>query len=140
MDDLSVFADKAFLPGDKDLAVRLGETYNLWNQLADYVMEKYPAGEKQWSFPGKKYGWNFRIKDKRRAIMYMLPRENYFKVAFVFGDKASIAVWESDVSVAIKTDLANAIKYAEGRGIRIDVMDDAVLPDVKRLVEIKLQN
>ena len=138
MDDLSIFADKAVQPSEIDLADKLGDTLPLWNQLADFVIEKYPAGLKQWSFPGKKYGWSFRIKDKKRAIIYLLPHDNYFTAAFVFGEKASVAVMESNVSVAIKTGLANAVKYAEGRGIRIDVKDDSVLPDIKRLVEIKL--
>lgn len=140
MEDISIFADKAALPSEEELAEKLGTTYPFWKQLEEFVMLKYPGGMKQWSFPGKKYGWNYRIKDKKRAIIYLLPRENFFKVAFVFGQKASIEVWESDVSVAIKTDLANAIKYAEGRGIRIDVKDEAVLPDIKRLVEIKLSH
>lgn len=140
MEDISIFADKAVQPSNKDLADKVGNTLPLWDQLVEYVMEKYPAGLKQWNFPGKKYGWSFRIKDKKRAIIYLLPRENYFKVAFVFGEKASDAVWESDVSDSIKTDLANAIKYMEGRGIQIEVKNDAVLTDIKRLVEIKLSH
>lgn len=73
---------------------------------------------------GEKYGWNFRIKDKKRAIIYFLPRDNYFKVAFVFGQKATDTIMESDVSPGIRNDLEKATKYAEGRGIRIDVKDN----------------
>lgn len=138
MEDISIFADKTLLPSEEELAEKLGNTYPLWKHIEEFVLQKYPGGQKEWNFPGRKYGWNFRIKDKKRAIIYLLPRESYFKVAFVFGNKACIAVWESEVSLAIKTDLANAIKYAEGRGIRIDVKDDAVLPDIKQLIEIKL--
>ena len=64
----------------------------------------------------QKYGWSFRIKDKRRAIIYFLPRKKYFKVAFVFRQKAYDIILESDISDEIKTELSKAEKYAEGRG------------------------
>ena len=47
---------------------------------------------------------------------------------------------ESDVSPGIRNDLEKATKYAEGRGIRIDVKDNLILTDIKKLIEIKLAN
>ncbi len=117
MDDISVFMEKSEVPTDEKVAEKLGTKYGLWEALRNHVMEIYPAGKQEWNFPGKKYGWSFRIKDKRRAILYFLPREGYFKVAFVFGEKALAAILESDVEKAIKTDLQNARKYAEGRAL-----------------------
>lgn len=140
MDDLSIFQDKAIVPTDRDLADKLGSTYNFWIQIKDFVFEKYPKAIAEWNYSGIKYGWNFRIKDKKRAIIYFLPRDNYFKVAFVFGQKATDTVIGSDVSPAIKNDLEQATKYAEGRGIRIDVKDNLILTDIKKLIEIKLAN
>jgi hypothetical protein len=140
VEDISVFTDKESEPAEKQLAEKLGETYPLWNQVVEFVMKKYPFGMEEWNYPGKKYGWNLRIKDKKRAIIYLLPREGYFKTAFVFGDKASEAVWNSNVSDGIKLDLKKATKYAEGRGIRIDVKNEFIMPDLQRLVEIKLAN
>lgn len=136
--DISVFTDKAKIPVNEDLITPLGETYNLWMTLRDYVYEKYPDGKEDWNYPGKNYGWSFRIKDKKRAIMYFLPREKYFKVAFVFGGKATDYIMDSDISEDIKTDLQNAKVYAEGRGVSINVEDDSNIADIKELVEIKL--
>ncbi len=72
--------------------------------------------------------------------MYLLPREGYFKVAFVFGQKAFDAIMASDIDSAIKKELADAKVYVEGRGIRIDVKDDVVLKDIKKLIDIKVEN
>ena len=47
---------------------------------------------------------------------------------------------DSDISPEIKTELLQARKYAEGRGIRIDINNDSKIPDIKELVEIKLAN
>jgi hypothetical protein len=136
--DQSIFINKAIIPDDTDLQVELGETYGLWKEIMDFVILKYPKAATEWSYPGSKYGWSFRLKDKKRVIVYLLPREGYFKAAFVFGQKAYELILDSPISESIKTDLAAARVYAEGRGIRIDVKDRAVLNDIKRLLEIKL--
>ena len=138
MQDISIFSDKLILPNDKDLAKKLGETYALWNQIIDIVYLQYPSGKEDWNFPGKNYGWSFRIKDKKRAILYFLPREGYFKVAFVFGQKALNSILETSISDTIKNDLLAAKKYAEGRGVNIDVKNDSVISDIKKLIAIKL--
>lgn len=140
MDDISIFSDKLVKPTDNDLADKLDSNYELWNRIYDLVLSKYPNALAEWNYPGKKYGWNFRIKDKKRAIIYLLPRDRYFKVAFVFGDKAVNEIMKSKISNDIKTEISQAKKYVEGRGIRIDVKDDSNLFDIGQLIDIKLNN
>lgn len=134
----SIFMDKAILPSDEDLREALGDKYKLWMEIRDAVYRKYPSGREEWNFPGKKYGWSFRIKDKKRAIMYFLPRKEKFLVAFVFGNKAYESILKSEVSEDIKKGLGEARVYAEGRGIRIPVPDRSALEDIFRLIDFKL--
>jgi hypothetical protein len=138
--DKSIFTDKKKCPSKKELAVALGKTLILWNEIAAFVQELYPAAIDEWNFSGEKYGWNYRVKDKKRAIIYLLPRANYFKAAFVFGQKAIDAINSSAISEDIKAELAAARVYAEGRGIRLDVKKKKIIKDIKLLVEIKLAN
>lgn len=138
--DKSVFTDKNSIPSSNDLEIALGNLYELWQAIALYVYSKYPKATEEWKFSGEKYGWNFRIKDKKRAIVYLLPRDKYFKVAFVFGQKAFDSILKSEVSNEIKKELEMAKVYAEGRGIRIDVKDDDILSDIKKLIDIKIAN
>lgn len=56
MDDLSIFLDKAIVPADRDLADKLGSTYNLWIQIKDFVFEKYPKAIAEWNYSGKNTG------------------------------------------------------------------------------------
>lgn len=49
-------------------------------------------------------------------------------------------ILETNISDPIKKDLLSAKKYAEGRGVRIDVKNESVIPDIKKLIEIKLAN
>ena len=131
---------KTQTPTESDLIASLGNTCLLWNNIRKKVFEKYPGAKEDWNFPGTKYGWSFRIKDKKRAIIYFLPRQNYFKVAFVFGQKATDQIMKSDISDEIKNELSSARVYAEGRGIRIDVNEAEILPDIFKLIEIKISS
>lgn len=138
--DTSIFMDKALIPNKSNLKEALGNTFNLWMNLRDYVFDKYPKAFEEWHFPGTKYGWGFRIKDKKRAIIYMSPRDKAFKVSFVFGRKATEQALGSTISDTIKKIIIEAPVYAEGRGVRIDVLDDIVISDIKILVDIKIAN
>src|ERR1035437_3378351 len=131
----SIFTDKNKLPNDNDLKESLGDTYQLWQLIKDYVISKYPSGFEEWSC--SKHGWSFRIKDKKRAIIYLLPRDRFFKIAFVFGQKATDLIMKSQITNSIKTELDSAKVYAEGRGIRIDIMDNMIINDIKELIDRK---
>lgn len=102
--------------------------------------QSIPPPKEEWNFPGEKYGWSFRIKDKKRAIIYRLPRDHFLKVAFVFGQKACDIIFQRGVPEAIKSDLRSAKAYAEGRGIRIDVKSKKQLKDIHFLIDTKLAN
>lgn len=137
--DISIFVDKSIQPDESMLKNALGKTYPLWEQICEFVYTKYPAIP-DWNYPGAKYGWSFRLKDKKRAIIYLLPREGFFMAAFVFGEKALASVLASDIPEFIKTELSAARKYAEGRGIRIDVKNGDIIPAIQELVVIKLKH
>jgi hypothetical protein len=138
--DKNIFIDKNTIPTIIDLADGLGNTYDLWQMIVDYAHSKYPKAIDEWHYPGEKYGWSFRVKDKKRAILYLLPKDRFFKVAFVFGQKATDAVNRSLVSAEIKNELAAAKVYAEGRGIRIEIRNELLVTDIKVLIDIKLAN
>lgn len=140
MDDISIFQDKTIEPTEEGLIEKLGASYSWWIEIKEFVMANYPAGTTEWKYPGKKYGWSYRIKDKKRVIIYLLPRDNCFKVALVFGQKATDLVLGSEISAEIRDQLAKATKYAEGRGISIDVKDEMTIADIKKLILIKLKN
>jgi len=135
-----MFMDKKRLPTTEELEGALAETCQVWKCIAEYVHLKYPGAMDEWYYPGDKYGWSFRIKDKKRAIVYLLPRDGYFKAAFMFGQKATDRIMISSVSEAIKEDLLAARVYAEGRGIRIDIRDEGLVNDIKELIDIKISN
>lgn len=134
----SIFLDKNHQPTQIDLQNGIEVTFPVWKMIEAYLNEVYPKVESKWHFTSAKMGWSFRMSDSKRVLVYLLPRDKHFKVAMVFGQKATDLVLESEVSESIKTELKAAKIYAEGRGIRIDIQDDAQLEDLKKLIQIKL--
>ena len=130
--------DRKVLPKGTDLIVSLADTYSIWKNTEEYVHLKYPSAMGEWSYSGDRYGWSFRIKDKKRTIIYLLPRVSFFKVALVFGQKATNAILASGISDMIKSELVAARVYAEGRGIRINIRDESVLEDIMKLIDFKI--
>ncbi len=139
MSEYSIFLEKNKKPSETDLKENLGGNYEIWKLIIDMVSAKYPARIAEWNFPGKRYGWNFRIKDKRRTIIYLLPLSGYFKVAFVYGDKALSDIYGSDISDTIKDELMESPKYGEGTGIRLSVKNRNIIPDIEKLIDYKLK-
>ncbi len=137
---ISVFTDKNHTPSADDLANALGDTMQFWRAIEVFLLQKNPSATSEWHFSGPKFGWSFRIKDRKRVLIYLLPRSHFFKIACIFGATAMDQIVASDISEDIKTELKLAKKYAEGSGIRIDVRDPAILDDIKKLVAIKILN
>jgi hypothetical protein len=137
--ETSIFTNKAKMPDNEQLGAALDNLFKVWMSIKEYAVRAYPKATEEWNFSGQKYGWSFRIKDKKRAIIYLLPRDSYFLVAFVFGEKATTDAYGSTLSTEIKESIAGARVYAEGRGFRIEVRTDANLEDIKKLIDIKLR-
>jgi hypothetical protein len=138
--ETSIFMDLLKKPETVDLEIPLGNTYPIWIEIRDFVLEKYPAAIEEWHISVKKYGWIFRIKDKKRAIIYLSPRNGFFHVTMVFGQKATDQILNSDISSNVKEELMNSKVYMEGRVIRLDINDSSLINDIKKLVEIKIAN
>ena len=73
-------------------------------EIRDFVIEKYPLTIEEWHVSVKKFGWGFRIKDSKRAMIYLSPKNGWFIVTFVFGQNPTDKILGSDISQAINTD------------------------------------
>lgn len=134
----SIFIDRNRIPQDNDLKSALGATFEFWHQVKAFTAGSHKGSIEEWNFPGEKYGWSFRIKDKKRVIVYLFPRDGFFKIAMAYGPRAFETILKSTVSDRIKEELSAAKAYAEGRGIRIEVRDKQILEEIFELIKIKI--
>lgn len=137
---LSAFDDESRQPQDDDLAATLGSTFALWNELRRFLASKFAPLSADWGFTSKKTGWGLRLKHEKRAILYMTPCNGYFLASFALGEKAVKAAHESDLPVSVLRAIDNAQKYAEGRGVRLEVRSVEDVHNVEKLAIIKMAN
>lgn len=135
----SIFLDSTYCPTDIQLTEALGENYRFWETLRDAALKSGKVETEGWYFGGKKFGWSYRISDKKRVLIYLLPRDGFFKVAFVFGEKAIEEVKKSAINSNLIEELIAAKKYAEGKGIRFSVSTKDETLDALEFLRVKLE-
>ncbi|MGB5107573.1 MAG: DUF3788 family protein [Candidatus Zixiibacteriota bacterium] len=137
---ISIFDDKTMQPSDNDLAKALGRTLTLWNELQERISALFSPAIIEWGYAGKSTGWGMRIKKEKRVIVYMTPCNDHFLASFALGEKAVKAAHESGLPAPILEIIDDAPRYAEGRGVRIQVRTTTDVRNIERLAVIKLAN
>jgi hypothetical protein len=137
---LSAFDDKSTKPGASDLERTLGRTAAHWADLIAHVADKYAPLDETWNFAGANWGWSLRLKRKKRTVLYMTPCQNHFLVGFVLGERAVEAARKSTLPDSTLAAINQARKYAEGRGIRIEIRTKKDLQIAKMLAAVKMEN
>ncbi len=136
----SIFNDKTVKPDSGTLEEALGETDGFWKELRTGLEKEYGDLVEDWKFYGQKLGWTLKLLRKKRNLFFMTPQNGFFRVAFVFGDRAVDEVERSGIPESIKDALRTARKYSEGRGLQIDVTSSEDIEIVRKLVRIKVAN
>ena len=135
---LSAFDDKARKPTEAELARALKSSFDFWNDLKARMAARFTPLFFEWGFAGKAYGWGLRLKHKKRAVLYMTPCEGYFLASFALGEKAVKVAHNSDLPTSVLNLIDGAKKYAEGRGVRLEVRNAKDVRHVEKLAVIKM--
>jgi hypothetical protein len=133
---LSFFADKARPPSDAELAECLGSAHALWTQVREHVASKARITA-VWGYTSRSTGWGLRLKSGERVILYMTPREGEFLASTALGEKAIANA--RGLPPAVRRLIADAPRYAEGRGIRITVKRPSDVRSVAHVVALKVE-
>ncbi len=136
----NAFTDAKKKPTEAMLLRTLGKRGEYWKALRDYVQEAHGPLKPEWKFYGAKYGWGLKMFKGSRNLFFLRAGKGAFVIGFLFGEKAVEAVKKSDLPQETVQKLVNARKYAEGRGISIEVKSKRTVEIVKGLVDIKVAN
>jgi len=135
---LSIFDDKTKPPKDADLATALKDSFLFWNELKKLIALRFKPLSIEWGYTSKTTGWGMRLKNRETTILYMTPRDGHFLASFALGEKAVKAAHEDDLPLSVLKIVDNAKKYAEGRGVRLEVRDGRDVRNVEKLAAIKM--
>lgn len=135
-----LFLDKSHIPTSGDIADALSDAYVLWVEINREISAKYGDVIPGWKFYDKKSGWTMKNMLKNRNLFFFKPHRSHFTLTFIFGDRAVEEIERSAISEKIKAELRTAKRYMEGRGLTIKVMDNIILQDIYKLIDIKLKH
>jgi hypothetical protein len=135
---LSVFDDKAHPPTDEDVAAALGKAHPRWQELKARIEGRFAPVTVEWGFPTKSSGWGLRLSTPKRTILYMTPRKGNFLASLSLGEKAVAAAVAAGLPAPVLAVIEAAPKYAEGRGVRIEVRTPDDVRQVEKLAVIKM--
>jgi hypothetical protein len=92
----------------------------------------------EWKRYGAKQPWSLRVNEGKRTVLWLVPEEGWLRVGVVLGEKAVARGLAGPLSQRLKRELREAQKYPEGRALRYRMKSAARVPDVERLIDLKL--
>ncbi len=131
----NVFLNKAAPPTAARIAKALKTTAAYWDELKRHV--DVPVVE-EWKYYGTSHGWTLKLLLKKRNLCFLTVCDGFFIAAFVLGDKGVALAEQSKLPAKLVSELVSAKRYAEGRGIRLEVRSRRVLDQAKMLLDTKL--
>ena len=137
---LSAFDDKSKNPQAGDLKTMLGRSGSHWDRLVAHLATGFPPLDMTWNFSGSKWGWSLRLKQKKRTVLYLTPCRRHFLAGFALGENAVKAAHDLPLPGPILAVIDSAPKYAEGRGVRVEVRNKKDLEAVMGLATVKMAN
>lgn len=129
----SIFGEKANIPDEAALGEALKDSGTLWDKAL-----ALSGGSGEWKFYTKAAGWTYPVKLKKRTLFYMMPREGWFRLTFVFGECAVEAAESAELPPQVLEDLLQAMPYVEGRSVAIDIKNEADMETMEKLLALKL--
>jgi len=136
----SAFSEKTHPATDDALRLVLGEAYAPWVKLLALVADRIGPVTHVWGFTSASTGWGLRVRHKERVILYMTPQQNQFLVSFVLGEKAVAAARAAKLSASVRKAIEGAPRYAEGRGVRLEIRSTRQLASLATVARIKWQS
>jgi hypothetical protein len=127
-----LFLDKAAKPTEERLKQTLDDSYVHYNELmgiADSFL-------KDWNF-SKSSGWMLKVHDKKKALFYLIPLKNEFKISMAVRENERKAFLEDNELEIIHNVIKSAKKYREGYALRFNVKNDEDF-EILELLIIKL--
>lgn len=132
------FVDKGETPQAAEVATVLGPTAALWDALRASLTERLGPLTEEWTFSGKAYGWALRLKQGKRAVLYLTPCAGCFRVALALSERAVAAAPAVGLPAAVLETIAQAPRYPEGRAVRLEVRRAADLDGIVALAALRM--
>lgn len=131
--------DKAYCPTLEEIGIFVNNTVFL--QFCAAISAKYNCKEKiEFSSCSWEYGWNVKYKKSGKSLCTIYPRDGYFTVLVVIGEKEREAVEAilPECTLELREIYAQTTPGNGQRWLMIDLEDkEELYADLLRLIDIR---
>ncbi len=112
-----IFGRKEVFPDKRRLQTVLRDAFSSYEELLDLTQDF----AQKWKFYGEMIGWQLKVERDGKALLYVTPLENSFRVGLAVRDEERDALLGSQMPSPKKDELRSAVKYAEGYPLRFEI-------------------
>ena len=113
------FPDQSIQPTEPALQAVLGSTYTCYERIIGLAS----AYLQEWAF-AKSSGWMLKIYDRKKALLYLIPLNDGFKISLAIREHERAALLRDDALRIIHDKIAASKKYSEGFALQWDVANE----------------
>ena len=125
------FTSNDVIPDELKLKRVLGDLFLSYQEVLS-LTEDFPH---EWKFYGKKFGWQLKVVRRGKALLYLVPFKNSFRLGFALREKERDALLNSKLAAKAKAELEMARKYPEGYPVRLNVNKASEMESVRLIIQ-----
>lgn len=110
------FLDKANKPTEQSIQSTLGSMFNYFQKIIG-LTNSY---SQEWTFT-KSSGWMLKIYDRKKALLYLIPLKEGFKISLTIREGERNAFLRDDELEGMHDKISSSKKYSEGFALQFDV-------------------
>jgi hypothetical protein len=114
------FLDKSIQPTEPAMQDALGNTYPYYKKVTG-LSSSYAQ---EWTFT-KSGGWMLKIYDRKKALLYLIPLTDGFKISLAIRENEREAFLNDDELAIMHDKISASKKYSEGFTLQFDIADES---------------
>ena len=128
--EIRPFLDENTKPTEKALKPILGNVFEYYKRLIN-IADSFTM---DWNF-SKSSGWMLKAHNKKKALFYIIPLENEFKINMAIRENERKTFLKDDELKTIHSKIKSAKEYREGFELRFEVKDDEHFKVIESLIK-----
>ncbi len=110
------FLDNSGKPTEQAMRAALGGAHTYYKKVIGLVN----SYSQEWTFT-KSSGWMLKVFDRKKALLYLIPLHDGFKISLAIRENEREAFLRDDELEIMHDRISSAKKYSEGFALQFDV-------------------
>ena len=135
--ETQVLRDQNILPTKEVLENALGESYKVYSELIEIVINTKSGLVTEWRYYKDGNAWLCKVCYKKKTIFWLSVWDNFFKTGLYFTEKNCTGVAELDIEEKIKEEFSRNKHIGKLIPLGIKMNRKEQIDDVIKIIEYK---